>query len=259
MVEPKISIIVPTYNSELTIEKCLSSILEQTYNDFEIIIIDDGSKDQSAKKAEDILNGINVKYTIIKKKNGGASSARNKGLEIAKGEYIAFLDSDDQWLPEKLAESIDAIEKNKDVVIVSNLASDTKTTSLYTKVSFNKLLYKNYFFTSSVLVKKSVLDDRKLRFNESLPGAEDYDMWLNILKGNQGIVINKKLFVYGDDKRMFGVSGLSRDIYTMQKCLYRIYNSLYKGNHINMGQYFLVSFYSTLKFLRRFLIVKLFD
>ena len=91
---PKVSVIIPIYNSEKYISECLDSVLNQTFKDIEIICIDDGSTDKSF----DILNRYNIKekrITLLTQKNLGQSVARNKALEIAKGEYIYFLDSDD--------------------------------------------------------------------------------------------------------------------------------------------------------------------
>ena len=93
---PLISIIVPVYNVEDYIRPCLDSILAQTYTNFEAILVDDGSKDGSGSVCDEYAEK-DSRFIVVHKENGGVSSARNKGLEIAKGEYIAFVDSDD-WI-----------------------------------------------------------------------------------------------------------------------------------------------------------------
>lgn len=107
---PKFSIIIPVYNVENYIKKCLDSVFNQTYKDYEVIVVNDGTKDNSM----DIVKNYDVK--IINQKNGGLSSARNKGVEKASGEYIIFLDSDDYW-ENKLLENINcSFDNNPDVV-----------------------------------------------------------------------------------------------------------------------------------------------
>ncbi len=107
---PKFSIIIPVYNVENYIKKCLDSVFNQTYKDYEVIVVNDGTKDNSM----DIVKNYDVK--IINQKNGGLSSARNKGVEKANGEYIIFLDSDDYW-EDKLLENINSsLDNNPDVV-----------------------------------------------------------------------------------------------------------------------------------------------
>ena len=92
---PKVSVIIPVYNVENYIEKCLNSVLNQTLKEIEIIIVNDGSKDSSKQKIEKYLEKHENKIIYLEKENGGLSDARNYGIGYAKGEYIAFLDSDD--------------------------------------------------------------------------------------------------------------------------------------------------------------------
>lgn len=91
----KVSIITPVYNVEECIERSINSVINQTNKDFELLLIDDGSKDRSIDIAKDLLEKTDIDYKIITQKNSGVSVARNKGIEVAVGEYITFLDSDD--------------------------------------------------------------------------------------------------------------------------------------------------------------------
>lgn len=110
---PKVSIIIPVYNVEKYIRQCLESVINQTYKNIEIIVINDGTKDGSMKIVEEYLEDKRIK--IINKNNGGLSSARNKGIEEATGEYIYFLDSDD-WIEKDTIEVL--VKNSKDVDII---------------------------------------------------------------------------------------------------------------------------------------------
>src|SRR3990172_11149387 len=108
---PKVSVIIPTFNCEEYIEETLSSVLFQTFTDFEVIVVDDGSTDNTIKVIKPYLD----KISYIQKDNGGQGSARNLGISLAKGEYLAFLDSDDLWLPDKLSLQVGYMENNPNV------------------------------------------------------------------------------------------------------------------------------------------------
>ena len=114
----RLSIIIPIYNVEQYIEQCLVSILNKTYKDIEIILVNDGSKDNSMKIIKKYLSDKRIK--VINKKNGGLSSARNVGLKIATGEYIAFVDSDDWIRIDKLVELYNIIQNEKLDLIIGN-------------------------------------------------------------------------------------------------------------------------------------------
>ena len=98
---PGISVIVPAYNAEKYLKQCIESVQQQTYQDWELLVIDDGSKDGTRRKAEQFAAGDD-RIRVLHKKNGGVSSARNLGLQVAKGDYIAFLDVDDHFVPQCL-------------------------------------------------------------------------------------------------------------------------------------------------------------
>ena len=112
---PVISIIIPVYNSERYIHRCIDSILRQTYQDYELILVDDGSTDRSGEICKSYANEDN-RIIVIYQKNAGVSSARNAGLAIAKGKYITFCDSDDELLPDYLAVMINEPEEAELVI-----------------------------------------------------------------------------------------------------------------------------------------------
>ena len=231
-----ISVIIPCYNSEKTIERAILSVKQQTYKKIEIICIDDGSTDRTI----DILTSLSLKsnnLTILKNsRNSGPSYSRNKGVSISKGQYIAFLDSDDYWHPQLLElqfnflikYSFDLISSPKTIDLKKERRIDPLSLKLK-KISFTKLLFKNYFTTSSILMRKIIFKN----FDESQKYSEDYKLWLEIVsdKNNRTAIISNHALV-GSDKSSYGISGLSANLWLMEK--YEIKNYLYflKKGHI---------------------------
>ena len=115
-----VSVVIPSYDSENTIVACVQSVLCQSYKDIEIIIVDDGSTDRSMAVLKDFLEKkmLQEKIRIVVQRNQGPSAARNKGIDLAKGEFIAFLDSDDFWNPEKLKIQIQLLKEDKEAQLV---------------------------------------------------------------------------------------------------------------------------------------------
>jgi len=173
--KPLISIVIPTYNSAQFVGAAVESVLKQTYSHFEIIVVDDGSTDNTAS----VLAPYKDRIQYIKKQNGGPASARNIGIKQARGEYVAFLDADDVWLPPKLETQLDAM--NGDIALVGEGDFHKGECSSSRIITYKELLQKNYFCNSSVIVKKSCFDEVGL-YNESpeFKAVEDWDMWLRI-------------------------------------------------------------------------------
>ena len=111
---PVVSVIIPTYNHAMYIERTLESVFQQTYKNYEIIVIDDGSTDNT----QEVIKSYENKITYICKENEGTAKSRNLGLKIAKGKYVAFLDSDDLWMPQKLELQVTLLDKNIDIGLV---------------------------------------------------------------------------------------------------------------------------------------------
>ena len=178
------SVVIPLYNKEKYIKKTLDSVLNQTYSNFEIIVVDDGSTDKSCEIIESIKDD---RIHLIHKKNGGVSSARNRGIQEAKGEFIAFLDADDEWLPNKLEKQYILHKKNPKLIWSS---------SGYILINKNRKDKKNIFhqegvltdaidaivdglkiFTSTVIIKREVFKNSRLLFNEKAITSEDREVW----------------------------------------------------------------------------------
>lgn len=180
-----ITVIIPTYNRASWIEGALQSIQKQRFAPYEIIVVDDGSTDESAE--------ILKKYPeirIIRKLNGGVSSARNSGLLVAKGEWVAFMDIDDRWEADKLAAQVAYIKQHPEVKAVYGkerwFMHDKELTvpkryALQESVSFEALLEYTFIGPSSVMLKKSLIDSVGL-FDETLAACEDFDYWLRVAR-----------------------------------------------------------------------------
>lgn len=178
---PKISVIIPVYNTEKYLQKCLDSVLSQTLQDFEIIIVNDGSPDNSKAIIDDYVSRYSDKITALYQENAGQASARNNGLSVAKGEYISFLDSDDY-----LAEN--AFEKTYTYAIKNEL--DIVCFNFYTEADGNAIqeeyrlchsndAAKRYIITESSpcnkLISNKIITDNNVRFTENMI-YEDLDL-----------------------------------------------------------------------------------
>lgn len=201
---PKISVIVPVYGVEQYIAKCLTSIQNQTFTDFECIVVDDGSPDNSIEKGKLAVQN-DERFIFVSKLNGGLASARNFGLDLAKGEYISFVDSDDWVEPDflelpykKIKEndtdicffSLKHIDSNDNVILTLHNRLD----SYYEKNDF--LVSKNTItqFAWSKLYKKGVWEN--IRFDESVITYEDVFMNFRLIYNKKLTNINKPLYNY---------------------------------------------------------------
>ena len=180
MVSPKISIIVPVYNAEKYLHRCIDSILTQTFSDFELLLIDDGSTDKSGQLCNEYASKDN-RVKVFHKQNGGVSSARNLGLDNAKGEWIAFVDSDDSVMNTYLSE---LISSNDVDLVVSGVRFINGNTSLLPPVALinikenqgllDEQLCYSYFRTPwSKLFKNRIIQLYSLRFSSFLRIGED--------------------------------------------------------------------------------------
>lgn len=185
---PRISVILPTYNRSILLQQAIESILEQSYTDYEIIVIDDGSTDDTVS----VLNQLVEDIKVIKQPQlgFGGSFARNAGIELADGDLIAFLDSDDEWLPGKLEKQIAFMDAQPGLSWSYTDAevydADTgefkyfrgKKQTLCNGEILERLFLSNFIQTSTVVVKRSVFEDVGPFW--PTPKGTDWDMWLRI-------------------------------------------------------------------------------
>ena len=179
-----VSVIIPTYNRGWILKEAVDSVLSQDCNGFELIVVDDGSTDNT----QDVLYPYRGKIKVIRQENKGVSAARNKGIASSSGTYIAFLDSDDLWLPGKLEAQLEFFRNNPDALIcqteelwVRN-GRRVNPGKRHKKISgffFEKSLELCMVSPSAVMVRRELFNMAGL-FDESLPACEDYDMWLRI-------------------------------------------------------------------------------
>lgn len=184
----KISVIIPTYNDSRHIKSAINSVLNQSFKDFEIIVIDDGSTDDTGQILNEYIEFGKIKYFF--QRNMGQSVARFDGLNRSKGEMVAFLDSDDKWVDEnKLKKQIDIFNRDSSVILVGTggyvVSEKGFKICEYPVLEGNldiknKILMKNQFIQSSVLIKRSALElIGKSKIVEHSK-AEDYYMWLKL-------------------------------------------------------------------------------
>jgi len=200
--EYKVSVIIPTYNQSKFLETAIKTALSQTYKPYEIIVVDDGSTDNTKK----LCWKYKKKIKYIYQKNKGTSAARNTGINHATGDFIALLDSDDYWHPDKTLEQLKYYEimANPNVGIIDCYIKivDINGDKLYNKNKvkkgfvFKKMLYQNIINSvNSVLIKKDVFDKVGL-FDESIKGQEDWEMWVRIAKEFEIHTLKKELAIY---------------------------------------------------------------
>lgn len=189
MAEKLVSVIIPAYNAEKFLATALDSVLTQTYQEFEILVVNDGSEDGTEEIVKDYQRKFPDKIRYFYQKNRGQGSARNLAMKNARGDYFAFLDADDLWLPEKLEKQLRKLEETEadfcftDAEIIGETGAIQKTFSQLVLPPQNEiltpLLKTNFIVNSSVLMKRVVFE--KIGFQKErrvYQNIEDYDYWL---------------------------------------------------------------------------------
>lgn len=168
MEQPLVSVVIPFYSGKDWLFEAIKSVLNQTYKNIEVLVINDGS----SENIDDIINKFKPRIRVIKKTNGGPASARNLGIKIAKGKYIAFLDSDDLWLPEKLEKQINFMEKTKYVWSHHSYQmfwENSKKSRVVDTSKYSGNVYRDTYIsfkiqTSTVVIRKSILIENNIYF-----------------------------------------------------------------------------------------------
>jgi glycosyltransferase involved in cell wall biosynthesis len=195
---PRYSVIIPTYNRAPFLKKALESVLNQTFEDFELIIFDDGSTDGTSDLIKS-YNDIRIKY--IYQENTGVSRARNRALSHAMGEYIAFLDSDDWWLKRKLEEAEEAIRQNPSYKIYHTqekwFRNGEHLNHMKKHLKKGGYIFENCLELCSVSIStaviKKILFDEIGNFDENMEVCEDYDFWIRATSKYPVCLIDKVL------------------------------------------------------------------
>ena len=215
-IKPQVSVIIPTYNRGRVIKEAIDSVLAQDYTEFELIVVDDGSTDHTS----DVLDSYRNVIKVLSQKNRGVSAARNRGIAEASGKFIAFLDSDDLWLPHKLSTQVEFFNKTPDALICQTeevwirnglRANPKKRHKKPSGMIFKLSLELCLVSPSAVMIKRSLFD-RVGEFDETLPACEDYDLWLRISSRFPIYLIDTLLIIKrgGHDDQLSSRAGLDK-------------------------------------------------
>ncbi|MCW3161481.1 glycosyltransferase family 2 protein [Chryseobacterium oryctis] len=260
-----ISVIIPMYNAEKTVINALNSIKAQTVGieKFEIIIINDGSTDRSKEIVEDyIKENPEMSIRLLKQSNKGVSEARNAGLRIAEGDFIALLDADDEWLPQKTEKQLKYLQNNDlNIDFLATRRNNNEILFPYkvinnlAQITFKKLLLRNEAQPSTVIFKRKVLENTGY-FNKNQRYAEDLNYWMKVSRNNRMYILNENLLIADGGKRTFGVSGLSANLSAMESGFQQNIKEMYNLKYINFIQYVFLKFFYKAKYL--FLLIRTF-
>ncbi len=189
MTVPTISVVIPAYNAETTIRRAIDSVLAQTTPPTEILVVDDGSPDGLAR----VVAAYGPAVTLIQQTNSRSAAARNRGIDAATGDFVAFLDADDYWEPEKLHHQLSVLDKHPQVDVVAGryfcqtpgedrCRNETRLGYLYDRplrlAGSKAFLLGTLFWTGTVIVRRSVFENN--RFVSGLEPAEDRDLWVRL-------------------------------------------------------------------------------
>jgi len=223
----KITVIIPTHNRKVVLGRAIQSVLRQTLPPDEILVIDDGSTDHTAEFVSETFPQV----ILIKQPNKGVSAARNRGIRIAKHDWLAFLDSDDEWLPQKLEKQVAVLQTQPDFKICHTneiwIRSGKRVNPKKRHQKFGGYIYEKclplcVISPSSVMIHRSVFEDIGV-FDENLPACEDYDFWLRACIKYPVLYIEEPLIVkYGghEDQLSKKFWGMDRfRIYALEKML----------------------------------------
>ncbi len=257
----KVSVVIPAFNAVETVINSIESALNQTVPVYEVIVVDDGSTDDTLFVLESYKKRNNIQcLKIFSQTNGGPAKARNKGVELSEGDWIAFLDSDDAWLPIKNERQLEVITKLNNCSILGAQFFDSRKMTHYTndckRVFFKKLLFKNYFLTSTVMVKRDLFTVFAFDESRGQIGTEDYKLWLQILFKYDGYVLNEGLVIYADNQSVFNRNALSANLSKMQRGQLKVFRFLFDSKMITAFLFFVVVLISVIKYFRRIVIAK---
>ena len=182
---PFFSVVIPLYNKEMYVKKTLETVLDQTFTNYEIVIVDDGSKDNSCEIVKSIKD---PRIRLISQENGGPSKARNRAIRESRGQYITFLDADDIWLPEKLEKKHELHSRHPELswscCAYDYIGGYSKQNAVFQsgviEDAIDAMADGLSIWTGTVVIKKDVFQNERLFFNENISRSEDWELWLKM-------------------------------------------------------------------------------
>lgn len=234
VINPKVSVVVPAYNVRSYIEDALVSLERQSFQEFEVLIVDDGSTDGTAELVKPFCQR-DSRFQLLHKQNGGLSSARNYGIRHARADYIALLDGDDAYEPDKLVTHVAILDRTPEVGVVYSasraIREDGHSTFMYLSGKpiesspLQALLYKNFVGHGSNAVFRRCIVDEVGEFDETLRSYEDLDFWLRIAATQhwQFYRLPQVMCLYRVRR-----SGLSFNVVQMQRCCEQVFEAAYR-------------------------------
>lgn len=227
-----VSIVIPNYNYGNYIGETIQSVLDQTYRNFEIVVVDDGSTDNSVE----VVHGFGDKVRLIEQKNQHLSAARNTGIRAAKGNWIAFLDSDDLWHPRKLEFQIEALKNNQSWFFVgANALGENDYPDydvikpVFRETKLEEFLVYTPMSGSDALVKKSCFDEVGF-FDTSLRSSEDREMWLRLSTRYCGGVVDVPLWRYRKHSAQ-----MNRDVQTILSTHKKVIQKYFRAHNTSLS------------------------
>lgn len=257
MKQPKVSIVVPTYNRVKLLPRALDSILAQSFSDWETIVVDDGSTDDTPQLLSEYENRFDDRLVCIKQPNAGPSAARNKGIEAASGRFIAFLDSDDEFLPTKLSRQLELFDLEPNLGLVYsdyayvNLEGERHESMFNTKARFARKvksseiaprlhvcsgdvfddLLNQYFIATIVgMVRRDVLR-QDIRFDETQAYAEEWLFYLNVVRRARVGFVDEALSLHHYVPESLARTDKSRNTLRYRNLLHKIERSFDDLSH----------------------------
>ena len=254
-----VSVIIPCYRCAGVIERAVESVIRQTLRPAELILVDDASGDDTWSVLQQLAQAYPGWVKVVQlSENRGAASARNAGWEAASQPYVAFLDADDAWHPQKIEIQYTYMSTHLEVILSGHAHRVIKQTDAIPDWEIGEwkekrihkwtLLLSNRFVTPSAMIRR----DTEYRFVERQRHMEDHMLWLLLVYGEGGVVkLSAELAaIY---KSPFGVKGLSAQFWSMERGDLGNYRRLYRADYINGLQLGLLAIYSMLKYVRRLL------
>jgi glycosyltransferase involved in cell wall biosynthesis len=213
---PLVSVIIPTYNRGWILKEALDSVLAQDFKDYELIVVDDGSTDNT----REILGSYGRDIVVLEQSNQGVSAARNRAIAAAAGKFVAFLDSDDLWLPQKLSRQLDFFYSNADARINQTeeiwVRNGMRVNPKNRHQKFSGMIFEHSLALclvspSAVMIEKTLFEIVGV-FDENLPACEDYDLWLRISCRFPVYLLDTPLIIKrgGHEDQLSRVAGLDR-------------------------------------------------